>query len=664
MTAPIRPPDRDRVARNVDTMASKGASADEIESYIQSEGLQPIAQPKASSIPPIAAESTHGRPRPKDSTLSPLAALAPVAQGLTLGAADEILGAVEGANQALHGGSFKQGYVEGRDKVRAGTKQFADENPIASKVLNVVGGIAPAFFGPGKTLIQAGTPLLAKMGLGAAEGAALGGVSGALSADENRGTGAIEGAALGGVLGGGLPLVGAGVSAARNIAGRTGAAAGRHANALVARALERDQVVPNALVAPAGKPAVLADLAGENTLGLARGAQATPSDAKQRLADFLQGRQAEQPTRVLTDLETAAGRQNENVHDTAEQLIAQRKANAKPLYDKVRDVVVDDPDVIATISGSPYFRKAHTIGRQIAREEGFNLPPLVKESLDADGNVIKEQVPQTVQAIDYTKRGLDALIERKYNSGGMDKNLARILRTKLSGALERVDNAVPDYKAARQQFAGDSDLIDALESGRNFLNEDYRVTAKELGRMTDGEKELHAAGALDAIRQKIDETPDGADVVKRVFGNPRKRDQLKVLLGDQKFAQLEDQMGVESRMVRTKDRVLGGSPTARIQTELAELNENPVIPAAEAVVRGNPKAAAIRGLVNLAKQRGQGNVGQVADEVSKRMLLQPGTPQYQAWLRVLERMHADASRVSLPNTIARRALIAGASNQE
>lgn len=662
MTAPIRPPDRDRVARNVDKMASQGASADEIESYIQSEGLHPIA--KAPSIPPIAAESTAARPRPKDSDLSPLAFLAPVAQGLTLGGADEILGAVEGANQALHGGSFKQGYVKGRDKVRAGTKQFAEEHPIASPVLTAAGAIAPAFLGPGKAIIQAGTPLLAKLGLGAAEGAALGGVSGALSADENRGAGALEGGVIGGALGGAIPLVGAGVSAARNILGRTGAAAGKHADALVTRALARDQVTPRSLQAPAGKPAVLADLGGENTLGLARGAQATPSDAKQRLADFLHGRQADQPTRVLTDLETAAGRQNENVHDTAEQLIAQRKANAKPLYDKVRDVIVDDPEVIATINGSPYFKRAHTIGRQIAREEGINLPPLIKESLDADGNVIREQVPQSVQAIDYTKRGLDALIERQYSRGGMDKNLSRVLRDKLRGMLERVDEAVPDYKAARQQFAGDSDLIDALEQGRNFLKEDYRVTAKELSRMTDGEKELHTAGALDAIRQKIDEAPDGADVVKRIFGNPRKRDQLKVLLGDQKFGQLEEQMGVESRMVRTKDRVLGGSPTARIQTELAELNDNPVIPAAEAVVRGNPKAAAIRAIVNVAKQRGQGNVGQVADEVSKRMLLQPGTPHYQAWLRVLDRMQADAARVSLPKTVARRALIAGASNRE
>jgi hypothetical protein len=655
-------PRRAKVARNVDRMASQGASADEIEQYIQSEGIKPVAA--APSIPGVAAESTQARPRPKPSTLSPLAALAPVAQGLTLGAADEILGAVEGVNQAAHGGSFKKGYVEGRDKVRAGTKQFAEEHPVASPLLTVAGGIAPAVLGPGKALLKAGTPLLARLGLGAAEGAAYGGVSGALSADEDRGAGAIEGGLIGGVLGGGIPLVGAGVNAARNIVGRTGAAAGRHADALLTRALQRDQVNPRALTAPKGKPAILPDLAGENTLGLARGAQATPSEAKERLATFLHGRQADQPTRVLGDLERAAGRQNENVHDTAERLIAQRKANAKPLYDKVRDVVVDDPEVIATINGSPYLRRAHQIGRQIAKEEGVTLPPLTRAAQVGD-ETVTEQVPQTIRAIDYTKRGLDALIERKSGAAGsMDRDLARVLRQKVRGMLERVDEAVPDYKAARQQFAGDSELIEALETGRDFLKEDYRVTQKQLAAMTDGEREMHKVGALDAVRRVMDETPDGADVVKRIFGNPRKRDQLKVLLGDQSFGQLEEQLGVESRMVRTKDRVTGGSPTARIQPELAELADTPGMQIGEAVLRGNPKTAALRALLNKAKERGAGNVGQVANEVSQRMLMQPGTPQYQAWIRVLERMQQDAVKTSLPRTVARRALIAGVTNRE
>jgi hypothetical protein len=172
MTDPMDTADdpKAKVRRNVEKMASQGASSDEIESYIQSTGLKPVAQ----SIPGVQAESTAARPRPKPSTLSPLAALAPVAQGLTLGAADEILGAVEGANQALHGGSFKKGYTEGRDKVRAGTKQFAEENPVTSAALTIAGGIAPALLGPGKGLIQAGTPLL--VGSGSAQRKARGSV--------------------------------------------------------------------------------------------------------------------------------------------------------------------------------------------------------------------------------------------------------------------------------------------------------------------------------------------------------------------------------------------------------------------------------------------------------------------------------------------------------
>jgi hypothetical protein len=120
----------------------------------------------------------------------------------------------------------------------------------------------------------------------------------------------------------------------------------------------------------------------------------------------------------------------------------------------------------------PAFQEAHEIGRRIAKLEGVDLPPLTKEMVKVDGKSLSEQVPQSVQAIDYMKRGLDDLIEGKMRSGAMARTEARLLRQKLNGVLEKVDAAVPEYAKARAQFSGDSKLMEAHDAGREFLRTD------------------------------------------------------------------------------------------------------------------------------------------------------------------------------------------------
>ena len=99
--------------------------------------------------------------------------------------------------------------------------------------------------------------------------------------------------------------------------------------------------------------------------------------------------------------------------------------------------------------------------------------------------------------------------------------------------MKNVDAQAPtEYKQARQAFAGPTQVYDAIEDGRQFFDIDARTLKKTYDALGASEKDGFAIGAYDAIRTKIQSGADGIDQIKRTFGSPEKRDQIKVLIGD------------------------------------------------------------------------------------------------------------------------------------
>lgn len=146
--------------------------------------------------------------------------------------------------QAVQGVTFNFGDELGlidKDK----TEEFARDNPIASTVASIAGGIPTLAFGPGAWVARAamgGKSLLGTAGRSAALGAGLGGLSGAGAGEGSlteRLPSATFGAAAGGVLGAAIPPVAAG---AGQLARMVRPASGR---------ASRDYVPP---IQPAGTP--------------------------------------------------------------------------------------------------------------------------------------------------------------------------------------------------------------------------------------------------------------------------------------------------------------------------------------------------------------------------------------------------------------------------
>lgn len=557
-------------------------------------------------------------------------------QGLTFGLGDEAVGTMLGL---LTG----QGASKGIDIYRDALNQQQERAPIASTAAELTGAAAGGI-GAGAAL---GLP---------AKAAQLGGVGkAALVAAEAGGGGAVAGAgntqggaserALGAVLGGALALgtVGLGYGAGK-IAGSavkpvvrgltnwstrlqtalpgsvSASATGRQ---LLAEALQRDGIsVTDALakvdkMAATGAPVTVADVGGENTLGLIQAAASMRGPAKQKLTEELISRQGEQGQRLLGSLFRSLKIGAENAYDAADQVIAKRSEASTPLYSQAYTKAAEVTPKLAQLLKNPRFKAAYEVGRGIANEEdtaglsrtqgALPVPPLeaaptpASTLLNASGAPARPASgPQMaaslpIRGIDYMKRGLDTIIEGAGKDGNppLDRQHAVALRKMLNDALDEVGTQHPVYGQARSTWKGGSDALDAMQLGKGgrglggsgvvsppFHTKPPEMVAKDLAKLDPAGQEMYRIGAMqdmaDWVHALASEAPDvartkfGGKVWSDIHNSMARR--LQALVHDPDVAQqLLDHVWAEARISYTTGK-LGGSRTAPLASEIAQLD--------------------------------------------------------------------------------------------
>lgn len=463
-------------------------------------------------------------------------------QGATMGFADELTGV--GA-AVVPGG---KGYAEARDDSRARVNVLREEAPAASILSELGGGILSggALKAPGNALVQ-GVLGGAAAGVGEADGGVM-----------QRLRGGLIGGAAGGVIGGAFQAAGL----ARNAGGR------------VAHAL-RDQSIPD-LVAKARPGETIMDIGGPRVRKLARAAESIPSEGSDQIRDALKSRSAQAPSRIVSELQRDTRLTFEDAVQTTEDLMNRQRTASKELYEAAYAVPPLRDKEVTALFQLPKFQQAYQRAQAIARLEGEELPDIFTYKHGMHGPVVsgvRDDAAMTIKAIDYVKRGMDDVIESGSRGGKMGRAEARALRARLKGMLERVDEVVPEYKAARAQYAGDAAVTAAFETGRKeFLRLDPRQIRANMANMSASERDFYRRGALDAVRARLEKAADGRDLSKVVFGNSETRKRMRLLFNNESdFKKFADAMLSERNMRETEQFVLGGSPTARIQAEQADL---------------------------------------------------------------------------------------------
>lgn len=632
-TVPL-PDARRRAADLWDQYVAAGMSPEEAtRRVIEETGVQPSAATE------VAAEGAADAAR-EGAGLS--GALRTAAQGATLGFADELEGLARGAAALLPGGqSPAEAYRAGVEAARADIERFREEHPVASLALEAGGGLALGGAGAlrsggaaaARSLLR--RAVAAPIGRGAVEGA----VAGAGAAEGGVGErvlGAAGGAALGAATGG---LV-QGAGALRGARGR--------AQSRLIRALEREGIEdPVAAVRSLAPGQTLMDIGetGGPLQRLARAAASIPSEGSERIRRTLRQRAEAAPTRITEALQRETRLSFEDAVQTVDDLMARRAQQAAPLYREAYRYDVSD-EVVRGLFDDPEFQRAYRLAQRTAAQEvgarqalaaaglpipddladAELLPQLFRVTEEGKVEFLTKSIP--VRALDYMKSALQEVIDQDIAGGRLTKRGAMMLKRKLDAFLSRVDELVPEYREARATFRGFSEAMDAFNMAREgnkelgvkaFLNEDPRRIEKLLREMSPSEQEFYRRGALDAVRARLERAADNRDLTRVLFGNTEMRRRIRTLFqSDEDFNRFRELMLRERRMAEGAQFILGGSPTARIQAEqadlLAETPANRLAQALDAILA--PIEAGRRGVRALESRMVTGGGERTVDELA------------------------------------------------
>lgn len=600
----------EKILRNVERLSAQNTSPLELKEYLNSEGLglDKFAEAAKNYSKAKGLKSEYGMIR---------AGL----QGLSFGFSDE----AEAAVKTLLN---KKSYEQNIGAIRFAKQQYETENPVEAVSAEIVGSLPTAFVGGlGAVKLAQAAPRAMQViralpssirniaGITGA-GAGFGAVTGAGTAEEGNRlesarTGAQTGAILApityglikgttGTIGSAAEKVGIpeaaqkiveatkNIPVVKNITGKTAEylglsadAAQRKADTKIIQALQRDnlsitdiKLAMDRIRQDGYKPETIMEFGGKATKQLGETVAGYPG-ARVIAETMSEERKAGAGTRILSDFQNAF-KVNQDPFNITQSVLTTRKQLADPLYKAAyeKNALIGGKD-IDRLMQDPAFVRAYDRASRLAQRE-----------VDADGNIIGRALPELkpdgnvfdLRTIDFIKRGIDAEINfSKLPTSGLEKTEIDSIKGLRNVFMKSVDNQAPaEYKQARQAFAGQSEILDALENGKQFFDIDARQLNSIYGKLSPSEKEGFSIGAYDAIRSKIVEGADGVDQVRRTFGSPEKRQQIKQLIGDDAFATLEKQLTREKN-IRTQDiKMLGGSqtqPRSVAQAEFEGANE-------------------------------------------------------------------------------------------
>ena len=560
----------ERTLRNMERLISGGATAQETNIYLKSEGF----------TPKTFAESV-GKYNQSQGVIAEFGPVKSALQGLTFGFSDE----AEAGIKALLG---KGTYEQNLNAINLAKQEFEQESPGTAIGMELAGSVPYMALGGlgairGAERLATVAPRVAQavstpagrtataLGGATAIGAGSAGVTGAGQAmPDFRMAGAMEAAPIGAAFGLGgttaakvatrLPGIQQAFEAGKKAVGLGGDFASR-ADQKLLQALQRDGVSLadsidrlRQIKQSNYKPETIIELGGENTRRLADVVAQYPG-ASQVARELTEERMAGAGQRITQDFRQAF-QVNADAMDLADSLIKSRDQLSGPLYKQAYSeggVIRDER--ITKLMGIPQFQDAYARARRIAALDGIPLPEKASDIERVGGF--------DLQTLDYIKRGLDdVLFTGKQPGSGIGKTELGKLKERRKEFVDIVDEVGPaSYKQARNVYAGATEVLDAIEDGKKFATMDARQLERMFGKLSDAEKEGFKIGVYDSIRTNINKGADGADVLRKVWGSPEKRDQLSIFLGGDTFNDLSAQLAREKVIRQTDVKLAGGSQT-------------------------------------------------------------------------------------------------------
>ena len=304
-----------------------------------------------------------------------------------------------------------------------------------------------------------------------------------------------------------------------------------------------------------GPEGMLADLGGSFRALLRESANSYPrifADTARETAERAKG----QPERILKAFDDASGTSSLNADAEVLRLDKIYRPQINNLYDQVREKGLAISDKVrGMIDKSPTLKKA-----------SGNAQDMIDDAR------ARGETPGNIDFINNIKIVLDDQINKLVSQGGAEagkiSNLVQLKRT----LIEEADKAIPEYKMAREKFASQKELEQAVDVGRNIfkLSEKPKDFKAIIDDMSPAQIKLAKLGVKDAVIDKFNRSKDTADTINQVFNVRGNLDKAKYLWGDdaEGFNAFRDAMKKESEFVFTRNEAIGGSTTAKQVTDI------------------------------------------------------------------------------------------------
>lgn len=515
------------------------------------------------------------------------------AQGLTFGFADE-----------LEAGTLGKLLDYDAEDIRKSLSEYRKEAPVASFVSEIGGALLPSlaagiFTGGAGTAAGLGataartTPSLAKAaGRAAATGAGYGGLYGAGTAEgdiSDRAGGALTGAIFGGALGGATPLaISGGAAGMRRLGdvlkiGGTKRAA-QYSDEKVLQALQRDGLTPKQAAdklaeakAVGAEDILIADL-GENLQGLGFASQAIPNESRKKVSEKLAQRNIEQAEIIANDIATRSKIEGPFSIQYVDDLVLAQEKTARPAYEKAYEKSLPASAFKNFFQGprQKLIIGASKEGKKIAEAQGDKIADIGKVLKDPESakEFLKGKIP--TQYLHSIKRGLDSIIEKNTDKvTGKVTQYGRVVIEAKNEFNQIIGKLNPDYAKANKAFSDSARLQQAYHAGFGFKNKSASDLGKFFSKFNEAEKEAFRVGMIANIKDRAEALTSTRNFIPEIFGSKKKQNILRYAFpagekGSKQFNDFKKVIELEKKKVETKNRVLGGSQTARNLRELEE----------------------------------------------------------------------------------------------
>lgn len=267
------------------------------------------------------------------------------------------------------------------------------------------------------------------------------------------------------------------------------------------------------------------------------------------------------------------------MYETEAALTDSLKDNAKTLYDDAYKFgTVKDQRILAMME-QPQFKEAY---RQVLETNKIRKANAIAKGEDPSKFDMKQvyKITETqpgiyqmdlvdapdVKTLDQIKRGLDYIIRSgRKSSNAADQDAAQALNEYKKTFLGILDDIVPSYGIARNQYKGDLEVLDALDVGRTQYGKYSPDQAKDyVTGLTSSERDALRIGYAQQFMDKIGNAKNSINAAEELLGAENNAGRLQALFDTpEEYEVFKGILKAESRNVKSAQQIGQGSATGR-----------------------------------------------------------------------------------------------------